>query len=303
MMQAASDVSIVLAARFRSAARMLGLSVAAVGLLVLIGWAFAIPVLTSVMPGLATMKPNTALGFILAGSSLALAGRGGSQRRRGSQIALACLAGLLGLLTFAEYLFTVDLGIDNRLFPLPDTPDSGPPVARMAPATAVAFTLSGIALALVQTPGSRFIGALAATFSGSIGLLAVLGYILNVETLYGVAPYSSVALHTAIALMALNSGILFARPESGVMIALTSQTLGGHAARTLIPYALFAPLVIAVLRWRAEEADWFGTSFGIALTSLVYIAESPAVSPPRPRDHPAPGADASATRLAPRDWS
>src|SRR5260221_9281841 len=41
-----------------------------VGTLVFIGWWLHIPALTSVVPGLVTMKPNTAACFLLAGLAL-----------------------------------------------------------------------------------------------------------------------------------------------------------------------------------------------------------------------------------------
>ena len=41
-----------------------------VGLLVLVGWILDIPALQAVVPGLATMKPNTAVAFFLAGMAL-----------------------------------------------------------------------------------------------------------------------------------------------------------------------------------------------------------------------------------------
>ncbi|HEY9701880.1 MAG TPA: hypothetical protein V6C58_05520, partial [Allocoleopsis sp.] len=46
------------------------LSVLIIGSIVMIGWILNIPILKSVIPGLVTMKANTSLGFILAGSCL-----------------------------------------------------------------------------------------------------------------------------------------------------------------------------------------------------------------------------------------
>jgi hypothetical protein len=45
-------------------------SLIAIAFLVLVGWAFNIPFLTSVLPNLATMKANTALSFLLIGTAL-----------------------------------------------------------------------------------------------------------------------------------------------------------------------------------------------------------------------------------------
>lgn len=47
-----------------------GALTALVGVGVLIGWSFNITALKSVQPGWGSMKPNTALGFILAGIAL-----------------------------------------------------------------------------------------------------------------------------------------------------------------------------------------------------------------------------------------
>ena len=95
-------------------------AVTGLGLVVLIGWKLDIAVLKSVLPGWATMKPNTALGFLLSGIALLLACR--SQSDTGMRLASVLLAATvtaLGLLTIGEYAWSIDFGIDQLLFAVP----------------------------------------------------------------------------------------------------------------------------------------------------------------------------------------
>jgi hypothetical protein len=100
-------------------ARQLGVGVAVVGSLVLFGWVADVPELKSVAPGLATMKPNTAAAFVLAGICLWLvggqSGRASSPRAVRLARTLVAAVGLLGLLTLGQYAFDQSFGIDQLL--------------------------------------------------------------------------------------------------------------------------------------------------------------------------------------------
>ena len=67
------QLNVQLLSAYRSASRAASGVVILISLLVLAGWLFHIPALTSILPGLATMKANSALAFLLAGVSLGLA--------------------------------------------------------------------------------------------------------------------------------------------------------------------------------------------------------------------------------------
>lgn len=265
------DVDPALTRRFEAVARAIALAVATLGLAVLIGWVVGSATLKSVLPGLATMKVNTALCFLLLGTALFAAGRApGSAGWRWVQRGLALAVGLIGLLSLGEHVSGVDLQIDQLLFADDGLSGHNPP-GRMAHATAVGFLLGGLALAMLDSARWQLAAALAASLGLFIGLLALLGYAYGVGALYGVGAYSTVALHTAAGLVFVNGGILLARPGRGLLLLLTSQGSGGVMVRRLLPIALVAPFVIGWLRIAGEHRGYFSSEIGVALVALTYV--------------------------------
>jgi hypothetical protein len=124
----------------------------AAGVSVLIGWWLDIPALTRLLPGLVTMKPNTALCFILGSISLWLLRNPASDSitlngyRRFIARACAVVVALIGILSFLERISGKDLGVDLLLFrgTLLATPVPHPGL--MAAASGIAFLLLGCAL-------------------------------------------------------------------------------------------------------------------------------------------------------------
>ena len=64
-----------LSERFTSFSRFCSVGVIGIGLFVLAGWIFNIQTFKSLLPGLSTMKANTAIAFVLGGIALWFAGR------------------------------------------------------------------------------------------------------------------------------------------------------------------------------------------------------------------------------------
>jgi PAS domain S-box-containing protein len=266
------DTDVTIAARCEWTARIFALAITALGLVVLIGWAMDIAALKSVMAGLATMKVNTALGFLLAGTSLFLAGRRQvAPVWRNSHVVPAAVVALLGLLTLGEYIFTADFGIDQLLFTVDPEPMNRAPPGRMAAATAAGFALTGLALAMLGSRRGRVASTVAALAGIMIGILAMLGYAYDVTALYGTGVYSSVALHTALGFVLVNLGVLLARPQHGLMAVVTNNTAGGIMARRLLPLALIAPFLIGWLRVEGEKRGLITSGFGVALVTLTYV--------------------------------
>lgn len=265
---ASLDADTRLIASIRSLSGATSVAIIAVGSLVLVGWLFDIGTLKSIFPGLVTMKANTALAFILLGLSLWLLGER-TQRRGGLGQLSAFTAALVGLLTFSEYLFGWNLGIDQLLFdePLGAVGTSQP--GRMAPTTALDFLLLGLALLFLDSRQGYWLVQLLIVAAALIALIAFVGYVYRVESLYGVASHTRMAVHTSLTFVVLSCGILLAHPGRGLFAAVVSEGVGGVMARRLLPATVVIPLLLGWLRLVGQRAGFYDTEFG---TSLMVVA-------------------------------
>ncbi len=199
---------------------------ASVGVAALLGWSFDAAALKSIFPGLAAMKANTALAFVLASVSLGLKARARAPR---AADLCALAAALIGLLTLFEYASGRDLGIDQFLFI--DRAASAQP-GRMAAPSACGFVVIAAALLLLDrgTAKAPHLSQLLAAVSGSIALAALIGSAYDVQSLYRIGIFSSVALHTAALFLVLSAGVFCARPAPtawliGLRFGLVAQVV------------------------------------------------------------------------------
>ena len=226
-------------------------------LIVLLGWAFRVFPFIAVLPGLQTMKPNTAASFLLVGLALV------RRRHRDSVVySLGVLA--VGASALFEYLLGYDFDIDQLLL---RDPYSAINPGRMSEITSVGFTLLGPALVLVnaQSEGARRISRILASLAGTLGVIAVLGYSYDTQALYKVRPYSSVALHTAIAFVITAIGVNCANPAEGLVGRIRADNAGGAMLRQLLPVALLIPYLLGFTAWIAHKHFGWDAGFSLAL--------------------------------------
>ncbi len=252
--------------RLQNLSRLAAVVVIAVGCLDIVNWLFNIEILRSVMPGLATMKFNAALAFVLSGIGLLNLCR----RPRIAQIA-AFIVFLLGLFTLGEYLFNGNFGLDQGL--VQDTAASQYAYpGRMSPVTALTFSLIGVSM-LVFVRSRRIVVAqllaLAATF---IALISLAGYIYNEQSLYQISIFSSMALLTTLSFIIIGIGVVFARPENGLTAVIVTDGAGGVLIRRLLPTAIVIPLVLGWLWQKGLEAGLYDTNFGLAIVAVSNIS-------------------------------
>ena len=186
-----------------------------VGLLGLAGWVYDVPVLKSALPGQVQIKANTAICLILLGVSLWLRRKANehTRARNFSGQLLAGLAAAIGLVSFGEYLFGGDLGIDQLLFT--DSPQEAirsVALGLMAPVNALNIYFLGLALILLSwaTLHGVWPSQVLSFTAGLISLSNLLDFILVPHDLHTYTSFPA-----AIALAVLSPAIMCARPEWG----------------------------------------------------------------------------------------
>lgn len=226
------DVFFTTSERLLALTRASGAIVSVLGLVVVVGWAFEIGALKTVLPGLASMKANTAVCFILSGIALVSC----STRRAWRAGRLAAVAvQSVALATLAEYFLEVDLGIDELVFRDPDTPASLHP-GRMSKATSAGFVAASLLL-LLGAYAARFPRLILAARALAVGIaafgvLGILGYLLGLDFLISALRYQASALHTAFGFLVLGAGLFpFLQPREPLA---EDRRIGGFAALVLV---------------------------------------------------------------------
>lgn len=231
------------------------------GLVVLvIGWWGGIDGVTRILPGLASMKANTAVGFVLLG--LALLADSRAQDRMAARLRNIACSGLavLGLATTIQYVLDVDLGIDELLAAETDLTATSSP-GRMGLNTAICFVATGSGALLSRRDATRIrtvAGQGLVLASATLAFLALVAYIFDASGSRGLASSTEMALHTAVALVIGAIGVLAPQLDRGIIEPLGQPLAGGRFARRVLPVGvgliLAAGLLTRALR-RAELLD------------------------------------------------
>ncbi|MEG3843412.1 PAS domain S-box protein [Microcoleus sp. herbarium14] len=267
-------------AALQSFSQKASLAVIAIGCTVILGWIFDLQLLKSILPGLPSMKFNTATCFILGGFSLFF-----QQQRRAELTTIkhekiynyltfsaSFLIILISLITLVQYSFNLDLGIDQLLFKESSILTSLSAPGRMAPNTAAAFWLLGIALLLLSVQRPKYLRVqILSCCAFLIAFLGSIGYIYGKAFFYTVGTQTGMALHTSVALMLLSLGILFASPERGFMAVIASDRAGGIMARRLLPPAIIIPPLVGYFIMSGERLQAYPPEVGISLLSVLNV--------------------------------
>ncbi|HEY2012666.1 MAG TPA: PAS domain S-box protein, partial [Bryobacteraceae bacterium] len=159
------------------------------------------------------MVVNAAIAFVLDGLALVLL----AGRKPGAALVGAAWSMLAGILSLAEYLCRLHTDLDQWL--VADTVSQSATPGRLAPNTAVAFVLCGLAFyyAARSRPFGRrhtIVGILG-TVVVAVGVASVLGYVLGYQT-YAWGIWTQMAPNTAFGFIVLGLGVVALATAGGL---------------------------------------------------------------------------------------
>jgi len=256
--------------RFDGCVRWLAALAFMIGVLVLVGWTFDLTTLKGIRPGLATMKPKTALALMFAAGSLALMPY--PPRKRLGQL-LAGVTVALAVSNIIQDQSGLNFGTDDLLFTQAVRAEGQKRPGQMAPVTAINFCLLGVGLIFAHGRNRRLhsVAQILAVTASLTSMFALLGYAYGAESLYCLSRFSSVALHSAVGFVFLIAGLFLARPNQGLMGLATSPSLGGLMIRRLLPALILILVFFGWVRLAGQRAGLYEAPIGVVLLVMANI--------------------------------
>jgi PAS domain S-box-containing protein len=241
-----------------------------VGAIVLVGWWLGIDALKSFVPGLLTMKVNTAIAFVLLGLGLLL-------RTRASRAAVGALLAVitLSVVVGSQYLVGRDLGIDQWLFrELPGQVGTIDP-NRMSPLTVACLLMVGTGLLLIGRRRGERIAVALLLGALLIAFLNVLDDAFEATAPTLLAGYTQMALMTAATIMVVSIGALNLVPGGGPFAPFAGASASARLARRLFAASVLVPAVLTWLWLTGEDGGFYSPRYGaslVVLGTVVFLA-------------------------------
>ncbi len=233
------------------------------------GWLMGNMAITHIAPGLAAMVPSTA--FLIALCSVTLLARPylSPVWQRRVMFAAATFICVVAIANIAITTMTGLSGIDRALFT--DMPIFTQ--EKMSEATSFCFILVAVIFVTCESGKTRNVWFVA---SGTIGLflsmLAIIVSAFDAQSLYQMAFFTTMALHTAACLTVIFLASLWTRRDRGWVAILDGQGRGSASARRLLPYCIILPIASALIINIGIGQEAFDPNFGLSLLGIVMMA-------------------------------
>jgi len=234
-----------------------------VSLLVLWGWSTDVFYLTTFYLGTASMKANSAIGFLILAVGVLGVWRHNTRLSIGCGLAVM----VLGSFTVLEHVFNWPSGFDELLFDDPWKPvDPG----RMAVGSAVSFVLAGAMLAVHDTYPYKHINRydLLLTAFLAIPLFVFFCYVFAPDEVLQTPTLGTMPLHSCLNFLFFFFAISLLTTSKGAAGLLNRNTRNARNFRWLFFLVLILPLCLGSVLNHGVQQHWIGVGIGIAIFCL-----------------------------------
>lgn len=207
-----------------------------IGGIVLVGWVFDIMMLKTVLPSMISVKFNTALCFFLLGISLYFHT---SDKFKVVVKILFAFVSLLGFLTLIEYMYSVDLRIDELFWKDVKNPIATSSPGRMSPATAFGFLMIGTALLFIRNKKLHLYVQIALFLAFLMSFHGLSNFIFGYGLYKSTALFSKIALITAITIMLLSISVFYSPYLEHVKYSVEQKLIFGFTVVMSSVFILF----------------------------------------------------------------
>jgi diguanylate cyclase (GGDEF)-like protein len=144
----------------------------------------------------------------------------------------------------------------------------------LEPATAAAFVMLGSAIFWLPAKGIWPRRAAQCLLLATLVVCAIAAArsFYGTETTYAIDPYTSIPLTTAVILILLSVGMLYARRDFELMVPIRSHRMGGVLARTSLPGIAASPLMLGWFFLKGEQMELYGFESAVAVHAVAMVA-------------------------------
>ncbi len=245
---------------------IIAFSVFFTGIFVFLTWKFNI--FMSFHHSFSPMSANTAFSFILTGISLWMV-----QTKRVNPIfyylsrICAFIVFLIAIITISEYLFNVNLYIDELLCTQSYGFERYP--GRMSPSSALNFILIGMAIMFLdmERPAGYIPAQYIILMVGVNSFLSIIGYLFGIVSLFTVGLYKPVAFHSAICFLFVSISVIMSRPDRGFMKIFTGNNVAAHMLRYILVVSFSTPVLVGFLCFFCR----IGGIYSVSSSFLIFL--------------------------------
>ncbi|CAM1369828.1 Signal transduction histidine kinase [Tenacibaculum litoreum] len=232
-------------------------------------WIFHKQIIFTINENGATTKFNTALLFFLSTISLIIS-RKKQRKYRKPFFIFTYTVLLISTLTLIEYIFRVNLYIDN-LF-IKDTLTIVNP-GRMSEATAVCFIFFAIGLTGLKSTNRAYIATTqhVALVTSVISLITILYFILRFPIDSKIVFFKTMSVQTAISFVFISSLLIFKSYNIGFKETILGNSDGSKSLQRLLPFIILIPFFLSFFMLTLINEKIIGAQSGIIVYTLVLI--------------------------------